>query len=66
MGKSKRGFASMDATKRRLIAGKGGIAAHQKGTAHTFSSEEAKKAGQKGGKNRWRTAKTDPKRSYKK
>ena len=29
--------------------GKGGQAAHQKGTAHEFDSEEARRAGQKGG-----------------
>ena len=46
---SKRGFASMDEKKQREIASKGGKAAHKKGTAHKFSSEEAKEAGQKGG-----------------
>jgi general stress protein YciG len=45
--KSKRGFASMDAEKQRAIASKG--AAHAKGTAHEFTSEEAREAGQKGG-----------------
>lgn len=48
--KDKRGFASMDEEKQKEIASKGGKAAHKKGTAHEFSSEEAKKAGQKGGK----------------
>jgi uncharacterized protein len=57
MGKSKRGFASMDATKRRLIASKGGIAAHKKGTAHTFSHTEAVRAGKIGGKHRWSATK---------
>ena len=47
--KSKRGFASMDAEKQRAIASKGGKAAHAKGTAHEFTSEEAREAGQKGG-----------------
>ncbi|MEG3939142.1 KGG domain-containing protein [Microcoleus sp. S36b_A3] len=47
--KSKRGFASMDAEKQRAIASKGGKAAHAKGTAHEFTSEEARQAGQKGG-----------------
>jgi general stress protein YciG len=47
---SKRGFASMDEDKQREIASKGGHAAHQKGTAHEFTSEEAREAGQKGGK----------------
>lgn len=49
---SNRGFASMDEDKQREIASKGGKAAHQKGTAHEFTSEEAKKAGQKGGQAR--------------
>src|SRR5262245_30209162 len=48
-GKSSRGFASMDAEKQRAIASKGGKAAHQKGTAHKFTSEEARVAGRKGG-----------------
>jgi general stress protein YciG len=47
--KSVRGFASMDAAKQREIASKGGHAAHQKGTAHQFTSEEAREAGRKGG-----------------
>jgi uncharacterized protein len=46
---SKRGFASMDEEKQREIASQGGKAAHEKGTAHEFSSEEAREAGQKGG-----------------
>ncbi|MBD1940468.1 KGG domain-containing protein [Microcoleus sp. FACHB-68] len=46
---SKRGFASMDEDKQREIASKGGHAAHEKGTAHEFSSEEAREAGRKGG-----------------
>lgn len=45
----KRGFASMDAARQREIASKGGRAAHQKGTAHEFTSEEARAAGRKGG-----------------
>ena len=47
--KSNRGFASMDPKKQKAIASKGGIAAHEKGTAHQFSSEEAREAGRKGG-----------------
>ncbi|WP_013320952.1 KGG domain-containing protein [Gloeothece verrucosa] len=47
---SKRGFASMDEDKQREIASKGGKAAHEKGTAHEFTSEEAREAGSKGGK----------------
>jgi general stress protein YciG len=48
-GESKRGFASMDEDKQREIASKGGKAAHEKGTAHEFDSEEAREAGRKGG-----------------
>jgi general stress protein YciG len=48
-GESKRGFASMDEEKQREIASKGGKAAHEKGTAHEFDSEEARAAGRKGG-----------------
>jgi uncharacterized protein len=49
MATSKRGFASMDASKQREIASKGGRAAHSKGTAHEFTSDEARVAGRKGG-----------------
>lgn len=48
-GRAKRGFAAMDRNQQREIASKGGQAAHQKGTAHEFDSEEARRAGQKGG-----------------
>lgn len=48
-GKSRRGFASMDASRQREIASKGGRAAHAKGTAHEWSSDEARVAGRKGG-----------------
>jgi general stress protein YciG len=48
-GKSKRGFASMDQSRQREIASKGGRAAHAKGTAHEWSSDEARVAGKKGG-----------------
>jgi uncharacterized protein len=47
--KSKRGFASMDPNKQKEIASRGGKAAHAKGTAHEFTSEEARGAGRKGG-----------------
>ena len=47
-----RGFASMDPAKQREIASKGGKAAHAKGTAHEFTSEEAREAGRKGGQAR--------------
>jgi len=39
----------MEAEKQREIARKGGRAAHEKGTAHEFDSEEARAAGRKGG-----------------
>ena len=47
--RSNRGFASMDPEKQREIASEGGKAAHEKGTAHEFDSEEAREAGRKGG-----------------
>jgi general stress protein YciG len=46
--KRRRGFASMDPQRQREIASMGGRTAHQKGTAHQFTSEEAKEAGRKG------------------
>ena len=49
MAKEDRGFASMDRAKQREIASKGGKAAHQKGTAHEWTSDEARDAGRKGG-----------------
>lgn len=47
--RSRRGFASMDESKKREIASKGGHAAHEKGTAHEFTPDEARKAGKRGG-----------------
>jgi general stress protein YciG len=44
MTKEDRGFASMDRDKQREIASKGGKAAHRKGSAHEWSSEEAREA----------------------
>jgi general stress protein YciG len=44
-----RGFASMDSERQREIARKGGKAAHEKGTAHEFTADEARIAGRKGG-----------------
>src|SRR5438270_2509840 len=52
MAKEDRGFASMDPSKQREIASKGGRAAHVKGTAHEWSSDEARAAGRKGGEKR--------------
>lgn len=48
-GTSSRGFASMDRSRQREIASKGGRAAHAKGTAHEWTAEEARVAGRKGG-----------------
>lgn len=47
--KSRRGFAAMSIEKRISIARKGGIEAHRKGSAHEWTSEEARIAGRKGG-----------------
>jgi general stress protein YciG len=47
--KERRGFASMSPEKQREIASKGGRAAHEKGTAHEWTPEEARNAGRKGG-----------------
>jgi general stress protein YciG len=47
-GRSLRGFASMDKEKQKTIASKGGRAAHEKGTAHEFNSQEASQAAKKG------------------
>ena len=49
MGEGKRGFASMDPDRQKLIASQGGKAAHAKGSAHEFSTDEARQAGRKGG-----------------
>lgn len=48
---SSRGFASMDPARQREIAAQGGRAAHQKGTAHEFTPEEARRAGSMSHKN---------------
>lgn len=48
---SRRGFASMDPAQQREIASEGGRAAHEKGTAHEFTSEEARRAGSQSHKN---------------
>lgn len=49
MRKERRGFASMSPDKQREIASKGGRAAHEKGTAHEWTPDEARAAGRKGG-----------------
>lgn len=46
-----RGFAAMTPEKQREIASEGGRAAHEKGTAHEFTSEEARRAGSQSHKN---------------
>jgi general stress protein YciG len=46
---ARRGFASMSPEKQREIARKGGRAAHEKGTAHEWTPDEARAAGRKGG-----------------
>lgn len=55
-GTSHRGFASMDPAKQREIASKGGHAAHEKGTAHEFTPEEARAAGRIGGEHSHRSS----------
>ncbi len=49
MGKEHRGFASMDRDKQREIASRGGRAAHVRGTAHEWTSKQAREARRKGG-----------------
>lgn len=44
----KRGFAAMNEERQREIASQGGKAAHLAGTAHRFTSDEARAAGAKG------------------
>jgi uncharacterized protein len=46
---ARRGFAAMDPDKQRAIASMGGKAAHKKGGAHEFNSDEARAAGRAGG-----------------
>jgi general stress protein YciG len=50
MSTKDRGFASMlDRVRQRVIASTGGKAAQRKGTAHKWTTEEARAAGRKGG-----------------
>jgi uncharacterized protein len=49
MSKEQRGFGPMSKAEQREIASKGGKAAHQKGTAHEWTADEAREAGRKGG-----------------
>ena len=48
-GRSNRGFAAMSPERQKQIAREGGRAAHRQGVAHEWNSEEARKAGRKGG-----------------
>ena len=48
--RSRRGFGTLTPEHRSQISRMGGIAAHKQGTAHEFTSEEAKAAGRKGGR----------------
>jgi general stress protein YciG len=51
--KLRRGMALVDDPEvRQRIASMGGIAAHKKGTAHEFNTQEAQAAGRKGGRAR--------------
>lgn len=54
----RQGFKSMDPERQKEIASKGGKAAHAKGTAHTWTHDEAVAAGRKGGQ-RTRKAKQE-------
>jgi general stress protein YciG len=54
-----RGFAAMDPARVREISRAGGRAAHAAGTAHEFTSEEARVAGRKGGRAS-RSSRTEP------
>lgn len=47
--KKPRGFAAMDPELVKAISSKGGKSAHAAGTAHQFTTDEAKAAGRKGG-----------------
>ncbi len=47
--KARRGFAAMPPATQRALASLGGKAAHARGTAHEFTTEEARAAGRKGG-----------------
>ena len=47
--KANLGFKAMDPEAQRKIASQGGTAAHKYGRAHSFSPEEARQAGRRGG-----------------
>lgn len=46
--KRHRGFALLTPEQRSELSRKGGVAAHQRGTAHRWNPEEAKEMGRKG------------------
>jgi uncharacterized protein len=48
--RSRKVFASMDKDKLRMVQSRGGKTAHALGKAHTWTREEARLAGKKGGK----------------
>lgn len=47
--KKRRGFAAMSIEQRTELASRGGKAAHALGKGHTWTTDEAKIAGRKGG-----------------
>ncbi len=49
ISKPARGFAGMSPERQREIASLGGRIAHERRTAHQFTSNEAREAGRKGG-----------------
>lgn len=49
-GKKLKGFALLSEERRKEISSVGGKAAHASGNGHEFTSEEAKRAGQLGGR----------------
>ena len=58
-----RGFASMTKDKQRAIASKGGKASQALGTAHTWTSDEARAAGRTVGLNRARARRAAARRA---
>jgi general stress protein YciG len=47
--KRRQGFATMTPERQRVLASRGGLAAHRRGTAHEWDSAAAREAGRKGG-----------------
>jgi len=46
---AKHGFAALTPEARAIVSSRGGKSAHAQGKAHTFTSDEARAAGSKGG-----------------